>query len=70
METRFLRREGRFNVFVFTCPTCGADGEVGVPKDSGRLFGHGCGTLFIQQRPVGMYAEPRLVVVNGGGNRA
>ena len=72
METKFLFSESGFNVFTFTCPTCGAAGELGVPAKSTRLFGHGCGTLFIQQLPTGkwLYEKPRLVVVTGGQNNA
>jgi hypothetical protein len=62
-DTRFLRLEGKMNVYDFTCPGCGAGGEIGVPKDSTRLFGHGCGVLFIQTLARD-YAEPKLTVVN------
>jgi hypothetical protein len=62
-DTMFIKTRGKYNVYSFTCPGCGAEGECGVPKGSSRLFNHGCGTLFIQRCPTGLHAKPRLVVV-------
>lgn len=52
------------NIYEFTCPNCGASGEAGIPADCRTLIDHGCGQLFIQQQPYGMFGKPSLVPVN------
>lgn len=52
------------NLYDFECPNCGAAGEAGIPADCRTLIEHGCGQLFIQQQPYGMFGKPTLVAVN------
>lgn len=70
METEFLRREGKYNIYSFKCG-CGAYGKIGVPDDSQQLFDHGCDSrvLLIQRLPAGMFDKPRLeeISVQPGG---
>lgn len=67
--THFLRTEKGRYVYEYECPICGAAGEIGVPVRCLTLLDHGCGALFIQALPSGMFAQPRLLeVISKGGN--
>lgn len=70
METEFLRREGKYNIYSFKCD-CGVYGKIGVPADSRHLFDHSCDNrvLLIQRLPAGMFDKPRLeeISVQPGG---
>ena len=69
MATKFIRHEGKYNIYEFDCPVCEVFGETRVKDDSHKLFAHGCGLLFIQRLPRGMFAQPKLeeIIPSQGG---
>lgn len=61
---QFLRTEKGYYVYSFECPLCGSFGEIGIPVRSQEVINHGCGMLYTQVLPTGMFQKPRLIEVN------
>ena len=56
MAMREIRREDARIIFVFKCPGCGAEGELGIDSTEGyKPFGcpEGCGSMFVPYQPDG-----------------
>lgn len=61
---KYLRTEKGRYIYSFECPLCGSLGEVGIPVRSTQVIDHGCGMLYVQLLPTGMFQKPRLIEVN------
>ena len=69
-EMPFLAfRQGR-NTFDFRCPSCRAEGELGVkPETTTVECPNKCGARFMVRKPKGLFAKPYLEYVFGGKQR-
>jgi len=60
------RRDGDRAIFKFTCPGCGAEGDLGIDVADGMQSfecPEGCGSMFVPWQPVKARAELHLKCV-------